>query len=432
MGGSEPSTDIYSELMPEIVKKYTAMRKFARRWMHKANIKRRHTTGLDIATIIKKQRMSWEPTVRLRETVAMQNIVPTMTNEQYEREIALKSHSATSVFQEISSNRNEQKITDSLKSVLPPLEAVVASEESSKLTKRRKILKSKQSATSDIDESAKRRRTGKRRGRARRRSSRKSQQSVTSDGPKKGQRKRKGRRKSIKSLDSGGQDMKQSRRGHSVRKGRKRQSKEKSKASQISQEPESRAGTVQSIVDEKSAKENLLFEMNLQQQSVPVQMKKASVNEKTALDKFRRKSVEFDKSQSDTNCQFHALEEYWGVPLRTDCTLDKLERLNSILDELIVEEEKKPSPPLKHMLSSRNVVRKPSKREMRDLEKLLVLLKECKKCQKKQEKAKAAERDFAVLCKKEHDDAIKNAAGLPDYFPEDSDFSVMCSCNSVS
>uniref|UniRef100_A0A0K8UC69 Uncharacterized protein n=1 Tax=Bactrocera latifrons TaxID=174628 RepID=A0A0K8UC69_BACLA len=99
MGGSEPNTDIYSELMPDIVQKYSAMRKYARRWMQKANIKRRHTTGMDIATIIKKQRMSWEPKARLlRETYAMQNIVPTMTNEQYEREISLKSHSATSVF----------------------------------------------------------------------------------------------------------------------------------------------------------------------------------------------------------------------------------------------------------------------------------------------------------------------------------------------
>lgn len=432
MGGSDLNTEFYSDIMPDIIRKYTAVRKYGNRWMQKANIKR-HNTVMDIASIIKKQqRMSWDPTAKLlRETIAMQTeeIVPTMTNEQYEREIALRSHSVTSVFHNINSYPNVQKITESLKSLLDPSEVVVASEESSKLPKQRKRLKTKQSATSNIDESSKRHRTGKRRGRARRRSSRKSQQSTTSDGLKKGQRKRKGKRKSIKSIDSGGQDMKLSRSG---RKSRKRYSKEKSKLSKISQGRGSRAEALQSVDDEKIGKESLLLETKLLQQMVPAQIKKGSVDRKTTLDKFKRKSVELEKPQSDTNYQFRALEEYWGVPLRTDSTLEKLERLNSILDELIVEERKKPPPPRKHANASRNVAPKPSKRERHDLEKLLVLLKECKQCQKKQEKAKTAERDFAVLCQKEYNDAIRNAAGLPDYFPEDSDFSLICSCNSLT
>lgn len=393
MGGSDAATDVNSDLMPTFVKKFALIRNYARRWMQKANIKRRHSSAIDPARKIKKQqRMSWD-LKPVHETIAMQikePIKPIMTNHLHG----------------ISMYQNEKKRTESFKNSLAPSEVVDISEESSKLANRRKKLKTKQIATFDIDESAKRQRAGKRRSRGHRRSSRKSQQSTTSDGLKKGQRKRKGRRKSIKSLESlesTGQHVKQNRRSQSARKSRKRQSKEKAKLSKASQESGSHAGALQSANDEKIVKGNLMLEANLLQQI-----------------------------QSDTNHQFRALEKYCEIPLRADYTLLKLERLNNILDELIVEEEKKPPPSPKPVLPSREAISKPKKREMHGLEKLLILLKECKKCQRKQEKAKTSEQDCAVLCQREYHDAIRNAAGLPDYFPEDSDLSLICSCFSLT
>uniref|UniRef100_A0A0A1X738 Uncharacterized protein n=1 Tax=Zeugodacus cucurbitae TaxID=28588 RepID=A0A0A1X738_ZEUCU len=427
MGGSDLPTQYNTDLMHTFVKKFTIMRNYARRWMQKAHIKRRRSS-VDLATLIKKQqRLSWEP---FREAFALhikEPIKPAITNEQYERGKSLKSHSLTS-FRNTISLRNKQKREESLRSLLAPSEIVVASEESSKLPKRTKKLKIKQSATSDIDENARRQRTGKRRGRGRRRSSRKSQQSTTIDGLKKRQKKRKARRKSIKSLDNTGQDMKE--RGKSARKGRKRRSKDNQRLSKISRESGSHARTLQTVSDANTDKEALMFEAV-----------KNMVAVQTAADKFKGKMIE---AQSETQQLFRVLEEYWGVSLREDYTLKKLERLNSILDELIVEEEKKPQPPQplpppsapsphasKHALTSRKVMPKRRKHEIRDLEKLLILLKECKKCQKKQDKLKTSRSDCTVLCQKEYYDAIRNAAGLPDYFPDDSDFSLICSCNSV-
>ncbi|CAD6996106.1 unnamed protein product [Ceratitis capitata] len=458
VGGHEKSSDFYYDFMPVLVKRYAAIRTLARRWMEKAHVKRRRSSPLDIYSAVSLQpRTSLERMVKpaFTETFttpgarkSQPQVKELSTDEQIERDMQeMKRQTALD---------EGKKLTTSLRSLLSGEElrksAESAGKEStSKRGKARNRLKSKESATSDIDKVAASPRFGKRKGR-KRRTSRKSVQSGTSDATRQGQKgriRKKTLRRSRKSIASAERDTSVRRRSQSRRKVKKRASKSSKRSRRSSSQKSVDAIDVparerKESVTESSGKASQIT--NKAEKSLETML--ADIDKGDMVErKPKRKSAQSVTSTGETvgrkyklrdmevkpeefHDEYSALEQYWGVPLRDDYKLKKLMELNSLLDDLMVEEERKPVP--KRALPSRQMSTKPSKRELSDLQKLFILFKECQECQKKQQEEDMLinERKCAVKRQKDYYNTIRNAAGMPDCLPDDSDCSFACSCNS--